>query len=112
MTNRNKAKGSAAERAVCDYLNSRSIDAERIPAGATLDRGDLWVPDKTWPAIQIKNHARLDLAGWIRDVQTQAANAKRSTGIVVHKRIGKANPADWYTTLTLEAFVTLMEGTR
>ena len=109
MTNANKAKGSAAERAVCDYLNVRGVDAERVPAGAALDRGDLWIPDKHWPAIQIKNHARLDLAGWINDIQDQKRNAKRDTGIVIHKRRGKGNPADWYVTLTLTDLITIIE---
>jgi len=57
VTNKNKAKGSAAERAVTDHLNVRGVEAERVPAGATFDRGDIWVPDKNWPAIQVKNHA-------------------------------------------------------
>lgn len=109
MTNANKAKGSAAERAVTDYLNVRGVDAERVPAGATLDRGDIWVPDKNWPAIQVKNHARLNLAGWIDDVTIQAVNAGRDTGIVVHKRRGKGNPGAWYVTLTLDDLVTLIE---
>lgn len=109
MSNPNKAKGSAAERAVCDYLNVRGVDAERVPAGATLDRGDIWVPDKNWPAIQVKNHARLNLAGWIDDVTIQAVNAGRDTGIVVHKRRGKGNPGAWYVTLTLDDLVTLIE---
>jgi hypothetical protein len=110
MANANKAKGSAAERASCDYLNVRGIEAERVPAGATLDRGDLWVPDKNWPAIQVKNHARIDLSGWVDDVAIQAVNANRSAGIVIHKRRGKGNPGSWYVTSTLDAFVTLMEG--
>lgn len=112
MSNANKAKGSAAERASCDYLNSRGVEAERVPAGATLDRGDLWLPDKNWPAIQVKNHARLDLAGWVDDVEIQAVNAGRENGIVIHKRRGKGNPASWYVTCTLETLVNLMEGTK
>jgi len=78
MGNANKDKGAAAERASCDYLNLRGIEAERVPAGATLDRGDLWIPDKNWPAVQVKNHARLDLSGWVDDVAIQAANANET----------------------------------
>ena len=110
VSNPNKAKGSAAERASCDYLNVRGVEAERVPAGATLDRGDIWVPDKNWPAIQVKNHARLDLAGWVDDVAIQARNAGRETGIVIHKRRGKGNPASWYVTCTLDTLITLIEG--
>jgi len=110
MGNANKDKGAAAERASCDYLNLRGIEAERVPAGATLDRGDLWIPDKNWPAVQVKNHARLDLSGWVDDVAIQAANANRNAGIVIHKRRGKGNPGSWYVTSTLDAFVTLLKG--
>lgn len=109
MSNPNKAKGSAAERAVCDYLNVRGIEAERVPAGATLDRGDIWVPDKRFPAIQVKNHARLDLAGWVEDVAVQAENASRYAGIVIHKRRGKGNPGSWYVTCTLSDLITIIE---
>lgn len=109
VTNRNKAKGSAAERAVCDYLNVRGVQAERVPAGSNLDRGDLWIPDLNWPTIQIKNHARLDLAGWVDDVAIQAVNAKRDAGIVVHKRRGKSNPGSWYVTCTLDTIINIIE---
>lgn len=112
MSNANKAKGSAAERAVTDHLNVRGVEAERVPAGATLDRGDIWVPDKNWPAIQVKNHARLDLAGWVDDVEAQAVNASRYAGIVVHKRRGKGNPGSWYVTCTLDTLITIIEGTK
>ena len=109
MTNANKAKGSAAERAVADYLNVRGLEAERVPAGSNLDRGDIWVPDKSFPAVQVKNHARLDLAGWVDDVAIQAVNAGRTTGVVVHKRRGKGNPGSWYVTCTLSDLVTIIE---
>ena len=112
MSNPNKAKGSAAERAVTDYLNVRGLEAERVPAGATLDRGDIWVPDKSFPAIQVKNHARLDLSGWVDDVAIQARNAGRDTGIVIHKRRGKGNPASWYVTCTLDTLITIIEGNK
>ena len=38
MANPQKAKGSAFERLVRDYLNE-VVPCERIPPGATLDRG-------------------------------------------------------------------------
>jgi Holliday junction resolvase len=112
VSNPNKAKGSAAERAVADYLNVRGLEAERVPAGASLDRGDIWVPDKSFPAVQVKNHARLDLSGWVDDVAIQAKNAGRETGIVIHKRRGKGNPASWYVTCTLDTLITIIEGAK
>jgi Holliday junction resolvase len=108
MVNKNKRLGDDAERAVRDYLQLRGVHAERVPAGNTADIADIWIPHISWPAIQVKNHSRLDLAGWVDDVEIQAANAKRASGVVVHKRRGKGNPANWYTTMSLKTFVDLM----
>lgn len=108
MANANKAKGSQAERQVRDYLQSQNIDCDRIPAGATLDTGDIFTYDKTWPVIQVKNHKALQLGVWITEAQQQATNARRATSIVVHKRKGKSDPSEWYVTTTLQDFVNLM----
>lgn len=110
MANANKAKGNAAERAVRDFLQGYGIECDRIPAGATNDTGDVIVYRKNWPAIQIKNQKAMSLGTWITEAQQQAQNAKRATAIVVHKRKGKGNPADWYVTTTLAEFLQLMEG--
>lgn len=110
MTNKHKAKGSAAERAVATFLLGCGIRSARIPAGATADQGDIFVQNLDWPAIQVKNHARLDLAGWIRDVETQAANANRRNGVVWHKKRGTTDPGEWYVTMSGRTFVELMEG--
>jgi Holliday junction resolvase len=109
MGNPRKAKGSAFERAVTEYLRAQGLRVQRIPAGATADEGDLFVSDPTWPAIQCKNHAKFDLAGWVRDVEAQAANANRRNGIVWHKKRGTTNPGEWYVTMTGQTFVELME---
>lgn len=108
MANAAKAKGSKAERDVADFLAAVGVPCERIPAGATLDRGDLWVPNAAWPTIDVKNQQALDLAGWIDRAQEQAYNAGREAGVVWHKRRGKASPADWYVTMTGADFAALM----
>lgn len=87
MANPNKARGDAFERAVRDYLLERGVTCERIPAGATQDHGDLWLPGG--PVIQCKNHARIDLAGWIDETRHQMENAGRSMAWVAVKRRGK-----------------------
>ena len=108
MTNPSKAKGSRAERAVADYLIERGVPCERIPAGATNDRGDLWVPVIEYPSIDVKDQATITLAAWVDRAKQQAENAGRVAGVVWHKRKGKANPADWYVTTTGEGFLGLM----
>ena len=92
MANPQKAKGSAFERLVRDYLNE-VVPCERIPPGATLDRGDLWTPHA---AIQCKNHRTLSLGAWLDDTHEQQANAaKRFAGVVV-KRKGTTDAAEQF----------------
>lgn len=110
MANKNKAKGSDAERRVTRFLAECGVRSARIPAGSTLDEGDIFVANLGWPAIQVKDHTRLDLAGWVRDVTTQAINANRRNGVVWHKKRGTTNPGEWYVTMTGQTFVELLEG--
>ena len=108
MVNRAKAKGSLAERQVADYLINAGIPCERIPAGATHDRGDLWVPLANFPSIDVKNQKQMTLAGWVDWAGEQAHNAARTAGVVWHKRAGKSSPGDWYVTCSGSSFVALM----
>jgi Holliday junction resolvase len=108
MANPQKRKGSLAERQVADYLLSLGIPCERIPAGASADRGDLWVPVIEFPTIDVKNHATLALAEWVDRANEQAHNAGRVAGVVWHKRRGKTSPADWYVTTSGHNFLKLL----
>ena len=109
MANAAKAKGSRAERQVADFLISNGIETDRIPAGATLDRGDLWVSHRGFPTIDVKDHAQMQLAAWIDRAAEQAENAKRPCGVVWHKRRGKGSPAEWYVTMSGAAFISIVE---
>ena len=110
MTSPQKRKGSEAERAVVEYLARLGIEAQRIPAGATADRGDLFVPIIEWPSIDVKNYSSYagQLSHWIDRANEQAANGGRRFGVVWFKRTRKTNPGDWYVAMTGEAFTTLM----
>jgi hypothetical protein len=110
MTNPQKRKGSDAERAVVEYLASLGVRAQRIPAGATDDRGDLFVPIIEWPSIDVKNYSSYagQLSHWLDRANDQASNGGRRFGVVWFKRTRKTNPADWYVAMTGEAFTTLM----
>jgi hypothetical protein len=88
MANASKRKGDQFERDVRDYLNAVGVYSSRIPAGATSDHGDLWLPPPG-PVVQCKNHARIDLAGWVDEMTVQAENAGRGYGVVVAKRKGR-----------------------
>lgn len=98
--NRHKAKGSAFERLIRDYL-AEVVPCERIPAGATLDRGDLWTPSA---AIQCKNHRTLQVSTWLSETCQQQVNAQKPLHALVVKRKGHGDPADQLAVMRLEQF--------
>jgi len=104
MANPQKRKGSAFERLICDYLAER-MPCERIPAGATLDRGDLWTAAA---AIQCKNHRTLSLGAWLRDAMEQQVNAGKRLHALVVKRKGTTDPAEQFVVMSLEQFRELL----
>lgn len=104
MANPQKAKGASFERLVCDYL-SQAIPCERIPAGATLDRGDLWTPSA---CIQCKNHRTLSLGAWMKDTTEQQQNAAKPYGILIVKRKGTTDPAEQFAIMPLAQLRSLL----
>lgn len=103
-----KAKGAGAERGTVDWLKDNGFPyADRRLAGATLDKGDIsGIPGVTF---EIKNHAKMDLAGWIEELKVEMANDNAWTGVVLHKRKGKASPADWYATMPGSVYLELLK---
>lgn len=108
VTSPQKRKGSTAERHVADYLASRGVPCERIPAGATNDRGDLWVPVIEFPTIDVKNHQTVRLAEWVDRAAEQAHNAGRYAGVVIHKRPRTTDVGRWYVTTSVDMFLQLI----
>jgi hypothetical protein len=103
-----KRKGSAAERAVVEWLKANGYPyADRRLAGATLDKGDIsGLPGVT---IEIKNHARLDLAGWTAELEVEMKNDGAWTGTVLHKRKGKGDVGEWYATMPAKVWLALLK---
>jgi hypothetical protein len=105
MANPQKAKGSAFERLVRDYLNE-VVPCERIPPGATLDRGDLWTPHA---AIQCKNHRTLSLGAWLDDTHSQQTNAAKRFAWLVVKRKGTTDPGEQFAICSVAQLRELLE---
>lgn len=97
--NANKQKGSAFERLICDYLNEGGVPCERLPAGATVDRSDLWTP---LTAIQTKNRRELRIASWLEETLVQQQNAKKRYHWLVSKRAGVSSPGRQLAVCTVE----------
>ena len=108
MSNPAKAKGSQAERAVVAWLKANGYKyADRRLAGASLDKGDIsGVPGVT---IEIKNHAKLDLAGWVAELEIEMKNDDAWTGTVIHKKKGKGDVGEWYATMPAKVWLALLK---
>jgi hypothetical protein len=98
MAHPNRRKGSAAELAVAKWLNANGFpQARRAASGWADDRGDIdGVPELT---VEVKNEKRIDLPGYIRELEAEMMNRDTQLGVVVVKRRGSSDPDDWYAVL-------------
>jgi hypothetical protein len=105
---KSKQKGTAAETSVVKYLKENGfVHAERRALTGTNDKGDI---TGCGPVVfEVKNHKAMDLAGWLKELQTETVNAEANTGCVVAKKRGTTNPGDWYAVLPFEWFVHLLK---
>jgi hypothetical protein len=107
VTNRNKAKGSAWERAIVEHLKAEGWPfAERRLAGSNKDRGD--IAGVVGVVIEAKNTATRKLPEWIDETEVERVNDGAWLGVVWHKRVGKASAAEGYVTMTGAQFTALL----
>ena len=107
MTSPQKRKGSAAELAVAKWLRKLGwIHAERSRAGWQDDRGD--IDGMPGVCIEVKNEKKLDLPGYLRELEVEIANAQAWTGTVIVKRRGSMNVDDWYAVMPAKIWGELM----
>ena len=109
---RARDKGTAAETAVIGYLRTNGFPyAERRALHGANDRGDIaGVPGI---AIEVKAVARPAYQQWLREAETEAANAGAPFGVVIHKPagIGLARPADWIVAMRFASFLSMIKET-
>lgn len=103
-----KAKGYAGERAVVEWLRSMGYRfAERRRAGATKDTGDI-VGVIPGLVIEVKNHVRMVLSEWMDQLDQEMDNLQALSGVVIHKRKGKTDVGDWYATMPVRVWLSLV----
>lgn len=106
----NKAKGTAAETAIVNYLRQWFPDARRNPPAGAKDVGDIGgVP----AVIEVKNVRTTALGEWLIEAQIEGVNYLDRYGkdlpvAVWHKRRGRGKPADWYVTMDGATFARLL----
>jgi hypothetical protein len=107
VTSPQKRKGSAAELAVAKWLRKLGwIHAERSRAGWTDDRGD--IEGMPGVCIEVKAEKKIDIPGYLRELEVEIANAQAWTGTVIVKRRGSMNVDDWYAVMPAKIWGELM----
>ena len=107
MSNPSKQRGTAAETAVVDYLRRRGWPfAERRALSGRLDKGD--VAGVAGVCLEVKSCKTIDLAGWLKEAETEQANAGAHVGAVVAKKRGTTDPGQWYAVLSFRQLCDLL----
>ena len=107
LTSPQKRKGSAAELAVAKWLRKLGwIHAERSRAGWTDDRGD--IDGMPGVCIEVKAEKKIDIPGYLRELEVEMENAKAWTGTVIIKRRGSMNVDDWYAVMPAKIWAELL----
>lgn len=124
MTNRNKAKGTAWESAVRDFLNRAlglvdevtamfhdPTDPDNVHRKAQegrADVGDLWARPFV---LEAKNERTIRLSAYVEQAEAEAQNAGLPYGAAVVKRRGKGAGAG-YVVMSLATFARFLRDYR
>ncbi len=111
MSNPNKRRGDAFERAVQDHVQANGFPwCEKTRAGYERDHGDLHLVPGRAVILQCKNKARLELAEWVAQLSEQVHAAGADHGVVVVKRRGVGDPGRSYAVMELDALLALLRA--
>lgn len=104
---KSKAKGTAWETEIVNYLRSRGVaHAERRSLSGSADRGDIaGVPGVVWEAKATKG---LTLSEFMAEAEAERINDKATYGAVIYKRRMK-NVSQAAVILPLWQFVDLLQ---
>lgn len=107
--NKSKAKGTAAETAVVDFLLEENIYSHRKTLSGSLDKGDIAIPlTDGHIVIEVKNEKKMSLSEYVDEAEVEAENAGALFGVAWHKRVRKASPGNWYVTMSGKTFVKIL----
>ncbi|QCV95654.1 hypothetical protein [Acidipropionibacterium acidipropionici] len=110
-----KAAGRSFETLIATYLHDHVDDRiERRRQGGSHDRGDIGGLRHMGGrvVIECKNTARIDLAGWASEAETERGNDDAIAAVIAHKRRGHGRADHQWVTMTLGDFVALLNGSR
>lgn len=106
-------KGNLFEKQVVEYLRAVFGDAiERRVMGGANDRGDVTgVYFRGQPfVVEVKNRAKVELAAWMGELETECGNADTDLGAVVFHRKGRGakSMGDQYVLMDLRTLCRLL----
>ena len=103
-----KAKGRNAENMFVKFLSAWGPSVERRRLAGVHDRGDIaGVPDTV---VEVKSGAKLDLPGWLRELEVEMANDGARFGCVAVKPRGVTDGSRFYCVMTGAQFVELLRA--
>lgn len=107
--NRSGKKGWAGEAPVLAWFITKGFyRAYRMRTQGAADKGDIGGIDRV--VVEVKNHGKYDIPGWMRETAVEKANAEaRTAALVVKPRgVGNTKVGEWWTILTLEDYTQLL----
>lgn len=111
-----KKAGTAFETQIARAL-ATALDDDRIERRARhggKDRGDIagvrCHGQKV--VLELKNVAKQDLPGWVREAHTEAGNDDALVGVVIAKRHGVGDPMRQWVHMEVRDFIALITGQR
>lgn len=105
---KSKAKGTAQETLIVNWLNDKGIRARRITLSGPKDKGDIELLD--FPVIiEAKNERKMTLSEYVDEALIEAENSHVDIGVAWHKRVRKGSPGDHYVTMDGNTFLKLLK---
>jgi hypothetical protein len=103
-----KSKGRETENIWVDYLKTWGLaNVERRRLMGSYDQGDV----SGWPRVcsEVKSGAKLNIMGWLRELDAEIVNSQSETGYIVVRPKGFPKPEDWFVVMRTDAFMELMK---
>lgn len=110
-----KAAGAKFNRDIADALATHIDDRIEVRhSNGSKDRGDIsglrHMGNRV--VVECKNEARVNLAGWAAEAETERGNDDATAGLIAHKRHGNGDPLDQWVTCTVRDLIALLTGER
>jgi hypothetical protein len=103
-----RRKGSQTEALLVSFLRANGYPhAERRHLNGSHDLGDVvGIPGV---CLEVKSGARLDLSGWLAELEVEQEHADAHIGAVVVRPKGRPDPADWFAVITTSQLLDFLD---